>query len=173
MFINIEVHDHVCMVYGDRKSQLSAITQFMKIGLRHDEKCICITDEDNTEFVLKQMNMAGINTDYAMDSGSLSVMTKHDSYLKQECFDPDRMIRLIQDTADKAKANGFKALRVIGDASWALDDYPGVERLLEYESKVNSLFENNDLLAICQYDQTRFSPDLIESMIKIHPCCLL
>lgn len=171
MLYNLDVHDHLCMICETHEEQFSAISRFMKIGLRRREKCICITDESNVEVVIEQMKKIGIKTDYAIRAGALSVITKHDSYLKSGYFDPDRMINSIKEASDDAMSSGYKALRVIGDMSWALGDYPGVERLVEYESKVDGLFPDNNILAICQYDRNRFSKELIDDMINIHPCC--
>ncbi|MDA8082517.1 MAG: MEDS domain-containing protein [Nitrospiraceae bacterium] len=169
----IDVHDHVCMVYETLEEQFSAVSRFMEMGLQRRERCICITDESNIDVVLRQMTKAGIRAEHAMNAGALSIITKHDSYLKQGYFDPDQMIDSIREAADDAESAGFKALRVIGDMSWASEDYRGVERLIEYESRVDGLFPDNNILAICQYDRTRFSQELINTMIAIHPCCWL
>ncbi len=145
----------------------------MEIGLARHEKCLCIAGEDKIEGILRQMVRTGINAEHAMDTGALSVTGNRDTYLRQGRFDPDRMIRDIQKAAEDARSDGFSALRVIGDMSWALGTYPGVERLIEYETRVDSLFADSNILAVCHYDGARFNPVLISRMFDIHPCCWL
>jgi len=52
--------------------------------------------------------------------------------------------------------------------TWALGRDLGVEKLIEYEAKLNHFFPDNDALAICQYNRTRFSPDIIINIIRTH-----
>jgi hypothetical protein len=43
------------------------------------------------------------------------------------------------------------------------------ERLMEYEARLNNLIAENDLLAVCQYNRNRFSPEIIKGVIETHP----
>lgn len=53
--------------------------------------------------------------------------------------------------------------------TWALGDDPGSQRLMEYESKLNYFFPENDVVAICQYNRTRFRPEVLIDVIYTHP----
>ena len=63
-------------------------------------------------------------------------------------FDPDGMICLLEKETRRALDEGYSALRLTGEMSWALQGLPGSERLMEYESKLNTFFSGNKCLAI-------------------------
>jgi PAS domain S-box-containing protein len=80
------------------------------------------------------------------------------------------MIALLISETEKAIADGYQALRVTGEMTWVLRGYPGSEKLLEYEAKLNSdFFPKYPCLAICQYDRLKFDPEVIKGVIMTHP----
>jgi len=46
------------------------------------------------------------------------------------------MIALLRSQTERALAEGYAALRVTGEMSWASRDLPGSERLIDYEAKL-------------------------------------
>jgi len=165
----IGVHDHLCLIYQTQAEQFAAIIPYMRIGLQRGEKCIYIADDNTAATVIAQMQTAGIDVETALACGQLAVISKQEAYLKQGYFDPDWMIDFLKRTTDEARAMGYSALRVTGEMTWVLGGDPGVERLLEYEAKLNYFFPDHDALAICQYNRTRFSPAVIKDVISTHP----
>jgi PAS domain S-box-containing protein len=121
------------------------------------------------EAVIETMKDFGIDATLTVESGQLTVATKRDSYLKEGYFDPKLMIEFLVSEVQKAKAEGYTALRVTGEMTWALGDDSGVERLIEYEYLLNDFFPENECLAICQYNRKRFSPEIIIDVIRTHP----
>ena len=165
----LNVHDHLCLIYKSHEEQLVTAIPFIRIGLERGEQCIYIADDNNASVVLDAMRTEGIDVDSTIKSGALSVVTKREAYLKQGYFDPDLMIIFLKEVTDAAKSAGFKALRVTGEMTWALGGDRGVDRLMEYESKLNYFFPGNDALAICQYNYNRFEPEVIRDVIYTHP----
>lgn len=165
----LAVHDHLCLIYETREEQFAAVIPFMRIGLERGEKCVYIADDNNGDAVLAAMGGAGIDVDGARKSGALSVISKKEAYLREGYFDPDLMIRFLRETIEAAQEEGFTALRATGEMTWALGDEIGVERLLEYEAKLNYFIPDNGIVAICQYNRARFSPEVIREVIRTHP----
>ncbi|MBI4825378.1 MAG: MEDS domain-containing protein [Nitrospirae bacterium] len=163
------VHNHLCLIYETREEQFAAVIPFMRIGLERGEKCVYIVDDNTAEMVIREMKAAGIDVDTAVRSGKLDILRKQDAYLKQGYFDPDWMISFLKRATDEAKAAGFSALRATGEMTWMLGGDPGTERLIEYEAKLNYFLPQNDVLAICQYNRSRFSPEIIKDVIYTHP----
>lgn len=166
---NLAKHDHLCLIYETRAEQFAAAVPFMRFGLERGERCIYIADDNTVRAVLGAMKVGGINTDAALASGALTIATKQDTYLKRGCFDPDWMIEFLAQATAEARAAGYSALRITGEMTWMLGGDPGVERLIEYEAKLNFFFPEHDALAICQYNRRRFSPALILDVIRTHP----
>ncbi len=165
----LEKHNHLCLIYNSRTEQFNTVIHFMKTGLKRGEKCIYIVDENTASAVLAAMKINGVDVDSVMRSSALTVINKHDAYLKGGYFDPDVMIEFIDKTIDEAKREGYSTVRVTGEMSWALGNDKGVERLIEYEAKLNYFFPKKDILAICQYNRNRFSPDIIRDVLHTHP----
>ncbi len=162
-------HDHLCLIYETQAEQFAAVIPFMRLGLARGEQCLYIADDNTASAVLAAMRAGGIDVDAAVASGALTVATKRETYLKHGYFEPDAMIRLLGDATRAAKAAGFSALRVTGEMTWMLGGDPGAERLMEYEAKLNYFFPHHDALAICQYNRSRFSNELILDVIRTHP----
>ncbi len=163
------VHDHLCLIYESREEQLASAIPFIKMGLERNEQCVYIVDENTAQTVLDAMRAEGIDTDSAVESGALKVITKREAYLMRGYFDPDLMIQFLKEGVNSAKRAGFKALRVTGEMTWALGSETGVERLVEYEAKLNYIIPEYDILAICQYNRNRFKPEIIIDIIRTHP----
>ena len=159
---------HLCNIYRDRMEQFSLIADFMLDGLKKGARCIYIVDENTKDGVLGAFK----DMRHAADSALLDrlvFLTKEDSYLKGGSFDPDRMIRLLQETQEKALAEGCPALRVTGEMTWIFSKLPGVDKLLEYESKLNYFFPNSKTMAICQYNENKFDAKTLMGVLNTHP----
>jgi len=165
----LRVHNHLCLIYQTPTEQFAAVLPFMRSGLQRGERCIYIADENTTEAVLEAMRAAAIDVYTHLRSGALAVVGKRESYLKQGRFDPDWMIGFLKEQVQAAKAAGFQALRATGEMTWVLGAEPGVDRLLEYEAKLNQFYPEHDVLGICQYNRTRFAPQVIKGIIETHP----
>jgi len=161
-------HDHLCLFYGTRKEQFAVALPFIRLGLERGERCIYVADDNTVEVILAACRGAGLDTESAMRSGALTLATKRDTYLREGKFDPDAMIRFLEEATDAALAAGFPALRVTGEMSWALGGAPGADRLLEYESKVARFFARKLCVALCQYNHRRFPPEVLLGVIRTH-----
>ncbi len=97
------VHDHICMVYETIEEQMNSVVPFIKIGLERGEKCIYIVNDNTSQVVLEAMQRDGIDTESAIKSGSLNILTKQDAYLKHGYFDPEWMIQFLKEATDATK----------------------------------------------------------------------
>jgi two-component sensor histidine kinase len=165
----LKVHDHLCLIYETQVEQFTAIVPYLHLGLERGEQCIYIADENSAAIVSEAMHTAGIDVDAARRSGALLLTDKQDTYLKQGYFDPDEMIRFLAEATRTAKAAGFTALRVATEMTWALGYAVGLERLIEYEARLNDFSPTYDILAMCQYNCCRFAPEIILDVIRTHP----
>lgn len=50
------------------------------------------------------------------------------------------MLRMLNEAVEAALNDGFAGLRTCGDMSWLLDDAPGTQHVVEYESLLNQFF---------------------------------
>jgi PAS domain S-box-containing protein len=165
--------DHLCILYKTDDEHKALITPYLRYGLENNEKVFYIVDARSAETVLNYLREDDVDVDSYLESGQLKILTVNESYMKGGIFDPDGMIRMLTDETNKALAEGYEALRVTGEMSWALKGLPGSDRLIEYETKLNEFFPNNKALAICQYDCRVFKPDILLEILTTHPIAVL
>lgn len=56
---------------------------------------------------------------------------------------------------------------------WALEDYPGVDQLLEYEARVNDVLAKYKGPAVCVYDLTKFGAEILIDVLRTHPMVII
>ncbi|TBR18184.1 hypothetical protein EPO66_01650 [bacterium] len=165
----LNIHDHLCLVYETQEQEFSTVIPFMRVGLERGERCVYIADDNTVAAIRDAMKDGGIDVDSAVKSGALLIITKRDAYLKEGHFEPELMINFLKESVALAKKDGFSALRATGEMTWAIGESSGMEKLLEYEAKLNYILPKYDISAICQYNRNRFKPEIILEIIRTHP----
>ncbi len=85
------------------------------------------------------------------------------------CFDPTQMIARLRQKMNQALAEGYTALCVAGETTWALRELPSSERLIEYEVQLNTFLPSSRCRVLCQYDMRRFPPATLLDILRTHP----
>jgi len=165
--------DHLCQIYETEEEHRKLLTPYLIQGLRNNEKVLYIVDTHTAEVILEYLNSEGFDPNPYLDSGQFSIITRNEAYVKEGNFDPDRMIELLRSETEKAIKEGYGALRVTGEMTWALRGLPGSEKLIEYEAKLNDFFPGSKALAVCQYDKNQFSPEILLNILKTHPIAVI
>lgn len=165
--------DHLCCIYEKESEHRSVLTSYVRQGLEADQKVIYIADGGTAEEVLDYLRDVDFLPEPYLSKDQLELLTAEETYLRSETFDPDFMIELLEEETEKAKEEGYSALRVTGEMTWALRDLPGSDRLIEYETKLNDFFPHNKALGLCQYDETRFDPEILLEVLRTHPIAVV
>ena len=77
-------------------------------------------------------------------AGQLTVLRWEDAYLRGGHFDQNAMLALIEEVLTEGKAEGFPLTRLVANMEWALEDRPGVEDIVEYETRLNYVLPKYD-----------------------------
>ena len=166
---DVKVHDHLCLIYESPEEQLGAAIPYVAQGIAKGERVIYVTDETSIDTICDAVQARGVDVRGALSGGALEFVTSRDAYLRDGYFTPEGMIAHLSEHEQRAKADGFSALRVTAEMTWALGNEEGVERILEYESLVNRFFQKRESSAICQYNRQRFPAKIIRGIIHTHP----
>jgi hypothetical protein len=67
------------------------------------------------------------------------------------------------------KKAGFSGIRSCGEMSWALKNIPGSDRLMEYETLLNTVGGEFPHSGMCQYDARLFDGATLLNILKVHP----
>jgi PAS domain S-box-containing protein len=160
---------HLCSIYRNKEEQLSIVIPYILIGLENNEKCIYIVDERTTEEIVQAFREANIDIEKYISTKQFEFVTKEESYLKDGFFSPSRMIAMLNQVHVQALKEKYNGLRVAGEMTWVLTNLPGTENLVEYESELNYFFPQSKATAVCQYNETRFTPEVLLNVIYTHP----
>ena len=162
-------HDHFCSIYESPQEHYAVAIPFIRIGLDRGEKCIYIADDDTVGDVRQAMQSEGIDVDRAIASKALVLATKEQAYLEHGSFHPDWMFTFWREATQLAMSEGFSALRATGETEWVLRGGRGLERWMEYESRLTHTLSESNCSALCQYNRRLFPPELILDVIRTHP----
>ncbi|RKD97071.1 MEDS domain-containing protein [Halopiger aswanensis] len=161
-------NDHFALIYDSPDDQFAAVVPFLRQGLERGERCVYVTDEDSVDAVRTALRDGGIDVDAAVASGALVIETFQDTYLRNGSFDVDEMMSFYGDVIDETVAE-YEGFRLAAEMSWILESDVAIEETMAYESKVNALFDDEDAVAVCQYDRNRFPPEIIRDVVRVHP----
>ena len=161
--------DHLCSIYESPEEHLAVAIPFIRIGLDRGEKCIYIADDGTEAAVRDAMYAEGIDVERAISADRLVLETKEAAYLKHGSFDPQWMYTFWADATAAAMRQGYSALRATGETEWVARGAPGIERWIEYESRMTHILAQNNCLALCQYNRRLFPPEVILDVIRTHP----
>ena len=161
--------NHLCSIYESPEEHFAVAMPFIRIGLERGEQCIYIADAGTEATVRDAMSADGIDVERAIATGSLILDQKEGAYLKRGAFDPEWMFTFWTDATAEAMRQGFSALRVTGETEWVLRGAPGLERWIEYESRMTHVLARHRCIALCQYNRGLFPPELVLDIIRTHP----
>ena len=128
---------HVCAFFHSPDEEYRVLLPFIKEGFERGEKAFHIVDPALREEHLHRLASAGIDVAAVEQRGQFELRGWADAYLRGGHFDQDRMLALIQEVLEGAGPRGFPLTRLVAHMEWALEDRPGVDDLVEYETRLN------------------------------------
>ncbi|WP_313693891.1 MEDS domain-containing protein [Halorarum halobium] len=163
--------NHRALIYETRAEQLSAVVPFVRQGLERNERVMYVLDENSRADIVDALARGGVDVDAALESGVLTFHSKADTYGRNDEFDAEEMIEYVDETAREViHDEGYDRFRITGEMTWALEeDTDTLDRIVEYEGKLNDYFPENPVIGLCQYDRTRFPADLLYDIVRAHP----
>jgi hypothetical protein len=164
---------HACAFFHSRDEEYRVMAPFVREGLEGGEKAIHITDPQRRPDHLARLGASGIDTQTALESGQMQVLSWDETYLSGGKFDPESMLGLLEAALQLGREEGFPRTRIIGHMEWALEERPGVQRLLEYEARVNDVLASHQEPAVCVYDLTRLGAQVAMDVLRTHPLVIL
>lgn len=117
---------------------------FITEGFDHGDRAFHIVDPDNRSDHMQRLREAGIATESAEANGQLTVIRWEAAYLRDGHFDQNAMLALIEEVLMAGKTQGFPLTRLVANMEWALEDRPGVEDIVEYETRLNYVLPKYD-----------------------------
>jgi hypothetical protein len=166
-------HRHICAFFNNFDEQHRVLRSFIKEGFDRGDKAFHIIDPELREDHLKRLVAAGIDVEQAMGTGQLELRRWQDAYLREDRFDQDAMLALLDNVLQLGAAAGYPLTRFVSRVEAALVDRAGVDSWLEYETRVNYVVPKYDNPVICTYDLSKFSASMVMDMMRTHPVVII
>ena len=166
-------HRHICAFFNSLDDEHRVLRSFIKEGFDRGDKAFHIVDPELQGEHLKRLAEAGIDVEQATGSGQLELRRWQDAYLRNDRFDQDAMLALIEEVLQSGAAAGYPLTRFVSRVEAALVDKAGVDSWLEYETRVNYVLPKYDDPVICTYDLSKFSASMVMDMMRTHPVVII
>jgi MEDS: MEthanogen/methylotroph, DcmR Sensory domain len=164
---------HVCAFFNSKEEEYRVLMPFIKEGFDQGDRALHIIDPRNRAEHLRRLEQAGIDVAEAERKDQLEIRPWEDAYLQEGHFDQYRQIALIERLLKSNKARGYPLTRLVADMAWGLQDRPGVNDMVEFESRINYTLDKYDDAICCCYYVSRFSASVILDALRVHPAVIV
>jgi hypothetical protein len=164
---------HVCAFFNSKEEEYRVLMPFIKDGFDQGDRALHFVDPRSRVEHLRRLEQAGIDVAEAERKDQLEIRPWGDAHLQEGHFDQHRQIALIERLLNSHRAGGYPLTRLVANMEWALEDKPGVNDLVEFESRVNYTLDRYDDAICCCYDVSRFSASVIMDALRVHPATII
>ena len=162
---------HACAFFNSREEEYDVLLPFAKEGYERGEKLFHVVDREHRGERLRRLEDGGIASDRSQPNGQVEVRPWEDAYLRDGRFDKNAMLALIQEALESGKPYGLT--RLWANMEWALEELPGVEDLVEYETRLNHVLPKYDDVVVCTYDLNKFGAGVVMDIMRTHPMVII
>ena len=163
---------HMCLIYSDRQSAMDEVIRFIEQAISADGLAHVFATQTRREELEQGLQQIGCCPDVL--SHRLAHSRATELYTPEGFFSKNAMLDTVTSryAEDSARCDG--PIHYVGEMDWVLDsDLEGSEDLLVYEQAVNEVCREHPFSALCQYDATRFEPEFLVEIMKVHPYILV
>lgn len=158
--------DHACASYGSDDEHRALVARYGRQAMRRGERLLYLAQSSDDASVRRILAQEGIDVDTAIALRQIEVLAVADIC---EPFDPEAAIAKLQAARRAALHDGYSALSVAIEMSWALRAPAAeIEAARHFERHVNRVFSSADIVGLCLYDRRLGSADALERLVTAH-----
>jgi hypothetical protein len=161
---------HACAFFHSDDEEQQVLSPFARQGLAAGDRIVQITNAKRQADRVRRLETDGINVGERIASGQLNMLPWESAYFRGgNGFNQGAMLSLIQEVLQEGRSSGFGMTRLWANMEWALEDLPGVEGLVEYETRLNQILPQYADVVVCTYDLKKFSAATVMDILRTHP----
>jgi hypothetical protein len=164
---------HVCAFFNSDEELYRVLLPFIKDGFECGDKAIHVVNPGHRHNHLARLAGAGVDPIAAQQCGQFELRSNTDTYLRDGRFDQDRMLKVFEQLASGTAEGGFPLSRIVCQMDWAAQDRSHIDDLIEFESRVNHVWQCHDDAVICVYDLAKFGGDTVIDIMRTHPMIIV
>ena len=166
-------HRHLCAFFHSQPEQYEVLLPFVQEGVKLGDRGVHIVDPQRLAEHREALTRAGLDVDALEREDKLEIRPWHDAYLRDGQFVQSAMLALIEEVLRTGPQRGFPRTRLVANMEWALTGKPGVDDLVEYETRLNYVLPKYEDPVICTYDLARFDAGVVIDILRTHPVVIV
>jgi hypothetical protein len=164
---------HVCAFFNSADEQYRVLMPFIKDGFQCGHKAVHVVNPGGDDDHLERLTAAGIDTAATRRTGQLQMRNNVEAYLPDGRFDQDRMLKIFEKLSSGNDNGGYPLSRIVCQMDWAADKQSHIDNLVEFESRVNDVWQHHEDAVICVYDLAKFKADTVIDIMRTHPMVII
>jgi MEDS: MEthanogen/methylotroph, DcmR Sensory domain len=160
---------HACAFFHSREEEYELLLPFSKDSYEARDRLFQVVDKAHRDERRRRLTGYGIDVDTAESAGQLEIRVWEEAYLRGRRFDQDAMLQLAETVLREGRDKGFPVTRLWANMEWALEDFPGVHDIVEYEARANKFLPKYPAFVVCTYDLNKFSAPVVMDIMRTHP----
>ncbi len=164
---------HVCAFFNSDEEEYRVLLPFIKDGFDCGDKAVHVLNPDQQHDHLRRLASAGIDANAAAKIGQLELRANTETYLREGRFDQDRMLQAFEQIASGNANGGFALSRIVCRMDWVVEGENYVDDVVEFESRVNDVWNRHDDAVICTYQLSRFGGEAVIDIMRTHPLVII
>jgi hypothetical protein len=164
---------HICTFFRTSAEKYHVLMPFIREGMEQGDRAFHIVNPSLRGEHTQHIAEAGIDAARAEVEGQLEIIGWDEAYLRAGSFNHSAMLTLLPALLNDGRTRGFPITRFVADMAWALTDPGALDRLLEYECRLNLALPKAGDIVICAYDLDKFGAAIVIDALRTHPIVLI
>jgi hypothetical protein len=164
---------HVCAFFSSDDEAYRVLVPFIVDGFACGQKAVHVVRPGQERAHLDRLAAAGLDLNAIESAGQLEIRLNTATYLQGGRFDQHRMLAAFESMASGNAKSSFPLSRIICDMDWVADTPSMHNDIIEFESRVNDVWQRHDDIVICVYDLKKLTGDMAIDIMRTHPIVLI
>jgi hypothetical protein len=164
---------HICTFFRSSAEKYRVLMPFIREGMEQGDRAFHIVNPSLRSEHTQRIAEAGIDTAQAEVDGQLEIIAWEQGPLRGGSFNQSAMLSLLPALLNDGRTRGFPVTRFIADMAWVLNDPGALDRLLEFECRVNLALPKAGDIVICAYELDKFGAATVIDALRTHPIVLV
>lgn len=164
---------HVCAFFNSEEEEYRVLLPFIRDGFGRGDKAVHVVNPGQQQNHLQRLAAAGIDTATAQQRGQFELRTNTEAYIRDGRFDQDRMLEVFEQLANANATGAFPLSRIVCRMDWVTEQGSYADDVVEFESRVNHVWNRHEDAVICTYHLGKFGGDTVIDILRTHPMVII
>jgi hypothetical protein len=160
---------HVCALIEQGDEPATLFAPFLREGLVQGERVVAIAGPQALDKHRRELEMLQTDTGRCEAAGHLQLLSwRQVQGSSAAAFDACSILDTLNDLLGGAMVEGAPATRLLAEMDWVVSLTGGSEAVAQYERGLDRLVHDSGQIAVCVYDLSRLSGQLLMELLASH-----